>query len=345
MQRSERSAVVLSTMPHCTAFVRRALFALLLLASPAAAGETYQNPIGVEAADPFIFRRGDTYYLYGTAASDGLLVWTSKDLVHWTEHGHALKRSDDMWSRRHFWAPELFEHRGKFYLHFTAQDRERKRRIVLAEGDSPLGPFTEIKAPWFDPGRDTIDSHVFRDNDGKLYLYSVYISNPESKCFEINVRKLNDALEPASEKTFCISPTLDWEGEHVNEGPFVVRRGSTYLLTWSANGYTDPNYSVGVATATSPMGPWTKSTAGPILKRTETVSGPGHHSFIDSPDGKEWFIAYHKHIDPRNPRRGRELAIDRIEFVDGDSPTIRVTGPTTTPQPMPSGAPAQASSK
>jgi beta-xylosidase len=314
---------------------------------PSTQPATYQNPIDLKVADPFIFREDDTYYLYGTAAGDGLFVWTSPDLVNWTHRGHAFKRTPDTWSRRDFWAPELFKHNGKFYLHFTAmggreKDR-RQRRVVLAVGDSPLGPFKEIKAPWYDGvDRPVIDGHVFRDNDGQLYLYTVQLDvPPKHACFEILVRKLDANLNPSAETTVCISPTLDWEGEMVNEGPFVLRRGDTYVLTWSANPFWDRNYSVGLATAKSPLGPWTKSPQ-PILKPSDHVSGPGHHSFIESPDGKELFIAYHVHRDPKNGKAGRLLAIDRVNWIDvGGIATLKVDGPTHTPQPMPSGAPAQ----
>jgi GH43 family beta-xylosidase len=136
----------------------------------------------------------------------------------------------------------------------------------------------------------------------------------------------------------CISPTLDWEGPMVNEGPFVLRHGDTYLLTWSANPYWDRNYSVGLATATSPLGPWTKSTAGPILKPTEFVSGPGHHCFIESPDGKELFIAYQSTATDEWPRRPRPCDRPRRIVEAPEGMTIRIDGPTHTPQPVPSGA-------
>jgi beta-xylosidase len=307
----------------------------------AAARDTYCNPLDVLLADPFIYREGDTYYLYGTAARDGLLVWTSHNLVDWQLRGHAFKRSKQTWSRRYFWAPEMFRYRGKYYLHFTAVGGDTQlRRIVLAEGDSPLGPFREIKAPWFDPGRSTIDSDVFRDTDGSMYLYSVYTGSKDDRKFELMVRRLNDQLVPEAKATLCMTPELPWEGGMVNEGPFVMKHGDTYLLTYSSNGFQDPNYQIGVATSKSPLGPWIKRADGPILHRTKTVSGPGHHCFIDSPDHKELFIAYHTHQFLRAPGGPRQLAIDRAEIVDDGHgvPTIRVHGPTDTPQPMPSGA-------
>src|SRR5687768_5283890 len=118
--------------------------------------EVYCNPLDVLLADPFIYRQGDTYYLYATSSDRGLLVWTSADLVNWRSRGYAFSRTPETWSRQHFWAPEVFAHRGKYYLHFTVLGGEKRmRRIVLAEGSSPLGPFQELKTPWFDPGRGT----------------------------------------------------------------------------------------------------------------------------------------------------------------------------------------------
>jgi beta-xylosidase len=315
--------------------------------APAAAVVTYTNPLPVPAqiADPFVFRDGDTYYLYGTSARDGLLVWTSNDLVSWQPRGHAYQRTDQSWARRDFWAPELFKHRDKYFLHFTANASQQRgdpmRRLVLAEGDSPLGPFRQVKAPWFQTGgRDVIDGHVFRDRDGKLFLYWVVLPEPGEVGFQIHVRALDDSLTPTGRSTLCFTASEPWEGDNVNEGPFVIRHGDVYLMTYSGMPYTSPNYAVGVATARSPLGPWTKSKSGPILKRGPGVSGPGHHSLIESPDGTELFIVYHVHKNPEKPGDPRAMAIDRVRIVDGDGaiPTLKVTGPTTQPQPLPSGS-------
>src|SRR5687768_8309589 len=100
----------------CVALLITTTSSAVLADAPAtqkAAPATYTNPLPVpaEIADPFVFREGDTYYLYGTEARDGLLVWTSSDLVNWQARGHAYRRTDDGWARRDFWAPELFKHR------------------------------------------------------------------------------------------------------------------------------------------------------------------------------------------------------------------------------------------
>lgn len=330
------------------------LIAVVLAFSPIARAETparpatrdtYANPLDVLLADPFIYHEGKTYYLYATAAGDGLLVWTSENLVDWQLRGHAFRRTRESWSRQHFWAPELFKHNGKYYLHYTAVggegDEPKMRRIVLSESDSPLGPFKESKAPWFDPKQSTIDSHVFKDDDGQLYLYSVYTGELFERKFQINVRKLDKDLNPSKDVTICISPSLPWEGNYVNEGPFVLKHNGLYVLTYSANGYHDPNYCVGFATSKSPLGPWTKFPDRAILHKTKTVSGPGHHCFIDSPDGKELFIAYHTHQFVKEPGPPRQLAIDRVKWIDGPKELggfrMEVGPATDSEQPMPSG--------
>jgi beta-xylosidase len=212
------------------------------------------------------------------------------------------------------------------------------RRIVLSESDSPLGPFHEIKAPWFPAERDTIDSHVFRDNDGQLYLYTVRIGPKENFRFHIDVRTLDAQLEPSEKSTMCITPQYDWEANVVNEGPFVLRIKDKYVLTFSTHGFQDPNYCVGEAWSNSPMGPWKKDPKGPILFRTETVSGPGHHCFVESPDGKELLVAYHTHQFVTNPGGPRQLALDRVRIIDSPQPHLEIGPASDTPQPLPSGA-------
>jgi beta-xylosidase len=343
-----------------TAAVMAAVITAVMIAQPLppsilAAGEreaaapTFTNPLKldvVSAADPFVYREGDTYYLYATATDrlgepgeaaargEGLLVWTSKDLVNWEKRRHVFRVDDRTWSRDRLWAPELFKHGGKYYLHLSAHGGQPpKPRLVLAEGESPQGPFREVKAPWFQTERATLDGHVFRDDDGELYLYFAHIHDTEP--FEIHVRTLDDNLEPSRDSREVIRPTQEWEGGHTTEAPFVLRRGGTYFLTWSANPFSDDNYGVGVATAASPLGRWTKSEGGPILRSSETVFATGHHCFVDSPDGTRWFVVYHSRRARGDGFGNRELAVDRVSFVGGERPTIKVHGPTHTPQPLP----------
>jgi beta-xylosidase len=334
-----------------------AVFASLGASGTASAQRTYRNPFeDVHVGDPFIYRVGQTYYLYGTAddAADiqGIPLWTSRDLVHWERRGFAFRREDGKYGDHGFWAPELFKHGDKYYLHFSAHRDREPVKVVLAEGDSPAGPFRETKGPWFKTDKATIDSHVFRDADGRLYLFVVHLDQGEDRHFEIHVRELDpltlDAREPSKE---ILRPSQPWEtvrvrnerGEEqslVTEAPFVVRRGDTYFLTYSANPWFADTYGVGVATAPGVLGPWTKSPANPLLQARGVIRRPGHQCLIDSPDGTRWFIAYHVVTDPAQPSGRRRRAIDRVRFGAEGSPTIAVDGPTETDQPYPLDQPA-----
>ncbi|HEV2294334.1 MAG TPA: family 43 glycosylhydrolase [Tepidisphaeraceae bacterium] len=300
---------------------------------------TYANPLDVIIADPFVLRSGDTYYLYGTTdARLGFRVFTSNNLVDWRARGFALRKDRGDFGQRHFWAPEAFEHNGKFYLHYTASSKDFSQRIVLAESASPLGPFKEVKAPWFQSKLCVIDSHVFEDVDGQLYLYYV-LDCSENGDSQIYVRKVSDELVVSKEDTFCVKPSQPWEGIQWNEAPFVFRRGDTYIMTYSANCYVDTFYNVGYATAPSPLGPWTKAVENPILRHTSNVTGPGHNAFVESPDGKELHFIYHtQQLLTGGPKR--HLAIDPVRVIEepGKLPRLVVDGPSTGPRPLPSGA-------
>lgn len=332
--------------------------------STTAPAETYTNPLGVPAADPSLTKVGDTYYLYGTSIPGrGFKAWSSQDLVNWTDEGVVFEKTEDSWGQEHFWAPEVIEHDGSFYLFYSAAGQafpNRWRldlRICVAKSDSPTGPFEDLAAPLFEPGWAAIDAFPFIDVDGQPYLYFARdISQHVTS--DIYVVKLKDDMSGVEgEPKFLLSPLGEqaqaWEGGEWNEGPGVLAYEKedgeiVYLMFYSAGGFYRPEYAVGYATAPSPIGPWTKADNNPILAKKQTpggfVSGPGHGDFVRSPDGSELFYVYHAHVNPEGGHE-REIAMDRLfieEEADG-SLHVYMTGPTKgTPQPAPSReAPAQ----
>lgn len=303
-------------------------------------GQGFANPLNVMLADPYIFHEKNEYYLFGTAGSGGTSVWTSQNLIDWKFGGASFERSSRTYSRRHFWAPEMFKHNGRYYLHFTASSSDVSQRLVLCDADSPTGPFKEFKAPWFRSPKAVIDGNVFRDDDGKMYLYYV-LDCSENGTSDIYVRRLNEKLDAEDAAHLCIKPSQSWEGKTWNEAPTVIKHGDVYYLMYSANYFGERDYAVGYATSSSPLGPWKKAAENPVLAARASVSGPGHNSAIDSPDGKELFIAYHTHQQASGQGWHRQLALDRVRFVDagrGKPARLKVDGPTMSLQAMPSGA-------
>jgi beta-xylosidase len=155
--------------------------------SKPAAKATFSNPLNVQFGDPYVLYTGGRYYMYGTGggAEKGFAAYSSNDLVNWKEEGQVYfydnkngwSDPDASWGGA-YWAPEVYEVNGKFYLFYSAQwkvnpTREVENfRIGVAVADKPTGPFVDMAdKPIFDPGYPIIDANVYFDADGRSYLY------------------------------------------------------------------------------------------------------------------------------------------------------------------------------
>lgn len=268
----------------------------------------YRNPLPVakDIADPHVIRVDGKYYLYATTHTHGYDVYTSLDLVNWTNAGSVFS------GRRGAWAPDVFHDKkgnGKFYLCYTDDaegDNRGHKRIGVAVSDKPTGPFE-------DKGMlvlDAIDAHLFRDDDGKYYLYYANIGGG----FKMMVQPMADPLKKEGAPKLLFQPTEPWETKsgHVTEGPFVLKRQGVYYLTYSGTGADSPDYGIGYATARNPMGPFEKYSGNPVVKRSAKVFGPGHHCIVEGPKGDLWLVYHQKWQDDKSYKRF--LAIDPIRF-------------------------------
>lgn len=141
---------------------------------------TFENPLPVEFGDPYILKASDNrYYMIGTGGvRDGFKMYSSKDLKTWKDEGRIYQgNTKTSWDVANFWAPELYEIEGKFYLLYSADWRENPTnelenfRIGVAVSDRPTGPYRRLhNRPIFDPGYPIIDGNLWFE-DGKIYLY------------------------------------------------------------------------------------------------------------------------------------------------------------------------------
>jgi xylan 1,4-beta-xylosidase len=268
-------------------------------------------------ADPTIFRDHGMYYLYGTGSSDGFRVYQSADLKNWSgpvgnRHGHALLKGDS-YGTKGFWAPQVFKENGKYYMAYTADEH-----IAIAESDSPLGPFTQkIKRCLSGAGKQ-IDPYIFKDTDGRYYLYHVRLQNGN----RIFVARLKSDLSDIEEEGVkeCINAVDPWENTQkvnwpVAEGPSVKKHNGLYYLFYSANDFRNVDYAVGYATSRSPMGPWIKYDKNPILN-TALVgqNGTGHGDFFTD-DSNNLYYVFHTHHNSSSVGE-RKTAIIKAKFTD-----------------------------
>ena len=350
---------------------------------------TYQNPLPVKFGDPYVLHvKGDKYYMYGTGgvARNGFAAYSSDDLVNWKSEGQVYFASNkNGWSDSTaewdgaYWAPEVYERNGKFYMFYSAQWRKNPTkeienfRIGVAVAEAPTGPFIDMSdKPIFDPGYPIIDANVLFNEDGKVYLYysracykhpveseiatwakqkGWYDEIEESWVYGIEIKP--DFSGAIGEPVMLLRPPVkmddkqaEWESRSVTsrevnrrwtEGSVAFKINDTYYMMYSANYFGGKNYAVGYATSNHPLGPFTKSNNNPVLQKNVeqggTVTGTGHNSITYSPDGKEMFCVYHGRTI--NTGDERVVFIDRMKIAkDG---TLSVQGPTTKPQPLPSG--------
>jgi len=321
----------------------------------------YKNPVGniSNIGDPGVLRyNGPTYpkgyYMYPTTgtyngngyADVGIRCWFSTDLVNWEPRGWVVLSDLTTWAQGQFWGPEVHFRNGYFYIFYAAsQALGAPFRISIARGTSPLGPFTEYKAPFFTSAYSDYDAHVFDDDDGKSYLY--WTSAKPSYCSISGVQLSADySSTVGTTVTDLLGPPFSqWElatgsGFPITEGAFMIKNNGTYFLTYSGNSYDKAEYALGYATSTSPLGPFARYVSNPVLQQTPNstpaILGPGTASIVPSPDGTELFAVYNPHTDPTGINRSRIICIDRVSITNG---VLSISGPTTTEQPKPSGVP------
>lgn len=320
-----------------------------LIDNPQESGLFYQNPFPIsDIGDPYVMRaENGKYYLFCTSAADGYYCWRSDDLVHWEDKKiKCYTYGKDAWADHSFWAPEVVEYNHKYYMFYTAGGKDISLRIGLAVADQPEGPYEDVyDHPLFDFGHAAIDAHVFIDGDGQKYLYyskdcseNEIFGTRKSEIYGIKLSE--DMMQTVGEPVRLLTPEQPWElassNPLWNEGPELIKHDGRYYLTYSANCYASKAYSVGYATADSPLGPYEKAAENPILTAGfyEGISGPGHHSMIYTPEEEALYFVYHTHTYPKEGGGNRQVNLDRACF--DEEGRLCVSGPTVSLQPLPS---------
>jgi len=104
--------------------------------------------------DPAPMVYNDTFYIYTGHDEDGRhdefvmnewRVYSSKDMVNWTDHGSPMSLDTFSWAEWGAWASQCIERNGRFYWYVCCVDsRTHDMAIGVAVADSPTGPFTSV---------------------------------------------------------------------------------------------------------------------------------------------------------------------------------------------------------
>ena len=261
--------------------------------------------------DPMILPVGDTYYLTGTqppyfqGPNDGIHLWSTKDLVHFQDHGLILKREDmpeSMWCRDRFWAPELFDGKdGYFYLTFNCRNSSEEYKYPLRSGiaraKNVTGPYeimTKEQAISHSLPGDTCDATMFRDDDGSLWI--AFNNNPQ----RLLLHRLDTETFTISDCQIAAEIGAEGEWDHIGvEGQCIVKRCGLYFQWYSSWTY---GYNAGLLVANDIHGPWKKSPQNPILADNQIWHRAGHNHSFRGFDGQDYLIFHANSRDPNEPR-------------------------------------------
>ena len=240
-------------------------------------------------------------------------VFSSADLVNWTDHGIILSQERVPWGNPKaysMWAPDCVCKDGKYYFYFPdAPKSGRGFAVGVAVADRPEGPFTCEPEPM--PGVTGIDPCVLLDDDGSAYIYWSGMGLRGARLKE-NMKEL------ATE-----SQAMEGLPEGFKEGPFAFKRDGWYYLTFpwvrKQQGGTE---TLAYAMSRSPLGPW--DFKGIIMAEHANRCWTNHHSLVQYQG--QWYLFYHHNdFSPRDDKR-RSARIERLAFnPDGTIQEVRPT--------------------
>jgi beta-xylosidase len=328
---------------------------------------TYTNPVFAGYfADPFVWRHGRDYFAIGTGSREAsgdaggstqqpsvFPLLRSRNLVDWESCGHALVRPDPTLGDT-FWAPEIVQSGGLWYLYYSVGHGDRQHQLRVASSQDPLGPYTDVTALTSpDQVPFAIDPHPFRDSDGRWYLFHArdFLDLVDERGQEVRagtalvVSTLHGMIALGDDTHVVARARCDWQrfaanrpmhGQaydwHTLEGPCVIPHDGRYYCLYSGGCWQDMSYGVDYVVAPDVLGPWSDAGAelGPRVLRTIPghVMGPGHCSVVEAPDRRA-YICYHA-WDPA--MTARRFFVDELQFTPQGP---RCLGPSWTPRPRP----------
>ena len=232
------------------------------------------------------------------------LVFSTDDMVNWTEHPVPLRVSDFNWAKDDAWASQVIERNGKFYWYVTvSHDSIHGKSIGVAVADKPEGPYHDAKGSaiitndltteYTKISWEDIDPTVFIDDDGQAYLFW-----GNTQCYYIKL---------AENMIDTIGGIVPVQGlPKYTEAPWIHKYNNKYYLSYASE---FPEKTV-YAMSNNITGPWEYKG---IINEIAGNSNTNHQAILNF-KGNWYFIYHNGGINTEGGSFRRSVCIDRLYY-------------------------------
>lgn len=290
----------------------------------------------VEVHDPVMAKEGDNYYVFSTGP--GITIYQSTDLENWRWIGRVFDGEPD-WARDavpgfsgHLWAPDVFEHDGRFYLYYSVSAFGKNTSAIGVAVNETLDPASPDYA-WVDHGpilqsvpvRDdwnAIDPAIIEDEDGVAWMsFGSFWDGLKLVRLGPDLVSLAEPQEWHSLARRPRAPTPDADpGEGAVEAPFIFHKDGWYYLFVSFDKCCrgmDSTYKVMVGRSRAVTGPYVDSDGRSMLDGGGTLVIAGDddwvalgHNAAYTFDGRDWLVLHAYETADNAKQKLRILPID-----------------------------------
>lgn len=311
----------------------------------------YSNPVlAISVPDPTAIRANDGYtYLYGTEDIYNMPIFSSKDMVNWSQVGTVFTpETRPIFPEKtvSLWAPEIRYMKGKYVIFYSMSGMGvwMESTIGYAIADKASGPFIPkgyIVNGWQLDAKDgggfnCIDQFIYEE-DGRYYM--IVGSFCGLTIFELTV---TDDLTITPKKM---------AGDKVANQKIIAGRAYEAAALYKRNGYYylfasigsfgiengNSSYQTVVGRSENLYGPYVTRDGRKMMDNQHEwfiggdlkFTGTGHNSILLEDDDHNTWTYYHGYAKA-NVFKGRQVFLDRIYWDEQDWPYIDGSHPTGT---------------
>lgn len=276
-----------------------------------------QNPFvrNIYTADPsahvwsdgrlYVYPSHDIAPPQGCDLMDKYHVFSTDDMINWTDHGEILGAANVPWGRPEggfMWAPDCAYKNGMYYFYFphptgSGDAWNSTWKIGVATSSEPAANFTV--QGYIEGLKSMIDPCVFVDDDGQAYLYYGGGGICEGGKLKENMVEVDGTMK-------SMQGLVDF-----HEGSWVHKYNGKYYLSYADNNGPGGN-QMRYAMSDSPLGPWTYK--GVYIKPT---GSPTNHGSIIEYKGHSYAF-YHNSLLSGHPWL-RSICVDSLFYNEDGS--------------------------